>query len=301
MLWVRTRSFACSPEPRVEYGGVMMTAEPQESRSTSPFQEFFRTEAAGGALLVACACAALIVANSAWADAYHRLSGDDDRHCRGRACAVAHRASVDQRRAHGGLLSPCRTGDQTRGACRRTGVPAPGGAADCRSDRRHGRPGFHLFPDERRRNGVARVGDSHGDRHRLRARRTGTRRAPSPKRAQDLPGGPGHRGRHGGGVGDRALLHGRHRVGRPGDGGPHPAVAHRPERSSHPAPDALSGSGSRALVLCARVRRARHDRRRAARLCDSDPNAHQRRRSSRPRLAACWTISIARRPAICSC
>jgi NhaA family Na+:H+ antiporter len=51
----------------------MMTAEPQESRSTSPFQEFFRTEAAGGALLVGCACAALIVANSGWADAYHRL------------------------------------------------------------------------------------------------------------------------------------------------------------------------------------------------------------------------------------
>ena len=51
----------------------MMTAEPPESRSTSPFQEFFRTEAAGGALLVACACTALIVANSAWADAYHGL------------------------------------------------------------------------------------------------------------------------------------------------------------------------------------------------------------------------------------
>ena len=50
-----------------------MTAEPLESRSTSPFQEFFRTEAAGGALLVACACAALFVANSDWADAYHRL------------------------------------------------------------------------------------------------------------------------------------------------------------------------------------------------------------------------------------
>ena len=47
-----------------------MTAEPQELRSTSPFREFFRTEAAGGALLVACACAALIVANSDWADAY---------------------------------------------------------------------------------------------------------------------------------------------------------------------------------------------------------------------------------------
>ena len=50
-----------------------MTAEPEESRSTNPFQEFFRTEAAGGALLVACACAALIVANSVWADTYHRL------------------------------------------------------------------------------------------------------------------------------------------------------------------------------------------------------------------------------------
>ena len=50
-----------------------MTAEPQDSRSTSPFQEFFRTEAAGGALLVTCACAALVVANSGWAGAYHRL------------------------------------------------------------------------------------------------------------------------------------------------------------------------------------------------------------------------------------
>jgi len=50
-----------------------MYVEPEDSRPTSPFQEFFRTEAAGGALLVACACAALVVANSAWADAYHRL------------------------------------------------------------------------------------------------------------------------------------------------------------------------------------------------------------------------------------
>ena len=50
-----------------------MTVESQESHSTGPFQEFFRTEAAAGALLVACTCAALVVANSAWADAYHRL------------------------------------------------------------------------------------------------------------------------------------------------------------------------------------------------------------------------------------
>jgi NhaA family Na+:H+ antiporter len=50
-----------------------MTVEPRESASTSSFQEFFRTEAATGALLVACACAALIAANSPWADVYHRL------------------------------------------------------------------------------------------------------------------------------------------------------------------------------------------------------------------------------------
>src|SRR4029450_9887575 len=50
-----------------------MSVAPEDSRPTNPFQEFFRTEAAGGALLVACACAALVVANSSWADAYHSL------------------------------------------------------------------------------------------------------------------------------------------------------------------------------------------------------------------------------------
>jgi NhaA family Na+:H+ antiporter len=50
-----------------------MSAEPRAPRSTNPFQEFFRTAAAGGAVLVACACAALVVANSAWADSYQHL------------------------------------------------------------------------------------------------------------------------------------------------------------------------------------------------------------------------------------
>ncbi len=45
----------------------------REPRSTSPFQEFFRTEAAGGASLVVCAFAALLMANSRWADAYDML------------------------------------------------------------------------------------------------------------------------------------------------------------------------------------------------------------------------------------
>ncbi|MEO8257016.1 MAG: Na+/H+ antiporter NhaA [Acidobacteriota bacterium] len=50
-----------------------MAIEAHDSSASSPFQEFFRTEAATGALLVACACAALAMANSPWADAYHRL------------------------------------------------------------------------------------------------------------------------------------------------------------------------------------------------------------------------------------
>jgi NhaA family Na+:H+ antiporter len=39
----------------------------------TPFHAFFRTEAAGGALLVACACVAFGLANSAGSDSYYRL------------------------------------------------------------------------------------------------------------------------------------------------------------------------------------------------------------------------------------
>lgn len=47
--------------------------EAQGSPPTSFFQEFLRTETAAGALLVICACAALVAANSPWADPYARL------------------------------------------------------------------------------------------------------------------------------------------------------------------------------------------------------------------------------------
>jgi NhaA family Na+:H+ antiporter len=43
----------------------------RESHST--FQEFFRTEAVAGALLVICAAAALVISNSPWADPYNAL------------------------------------------------------------------------------------------------------------------------------------------------------------------------------------------------------------------------------------
>ena len=51
----------------------MSTHRSEPSAPSRPFQEFFTTEAASGALLFACAAAALAVGNSPWADGYHRL------------------------------------------------------------------------------------------------------------------------------------------------------------------------------------------------------------------------------------
>jgi NhaA family Na+:H+ antiporter len=43
------------------------------SASLGAFHTFFKTEAAGGILLVVCACAGLVAANSGWAHGYHTL------------------------------------------------------------------------------------------------------------------------------------------------------------------------------------------------------------------------------------
>ncbi len=51
----------------------MITAGTSPRDPAGPFQEFFRTKAASGALLVACAGFALVIANSPWAEAYDRL------------------------------------------------------------------------------------------------------------------------------------------------------------------------------------------------------------------------------------
>jgi Na+:H+ antiporter, NhaA family len=50
----------------------MIQGMPAASR-TQPFQQFFRTEAAGGVVLLLAALAALVAANSPWAAAYHAL------------------------------------------------------------------------------------------------------------------------------------------------------------------------------------------------------------------------------------
>ena len=61
------------PSASALWHSVLMAIEYRDSPPPSPFQEFFRTEAATGALLVVCAAAALVVANSGWADAYQRF------------------------------------------------------------------------------------------------------------------------------------------------------------------------------------------------------------------------------------
>jgi len=50
-----------------------MKVQAEKPATTSPFQEFFRTEAATGALLVLCAAIALMIANSPWGYVYHRV------------------------------------------------------------------------------------------------------------------------------------------------------------------------------------------------------------------------------------
>jgi hypothetical protein len=51
----------------------MVTRNRMAVASASVFQQFVKTEAAGGVLLLASAGAALAAANSPWADTYHRL------------------------------------------------------------------------------------------------------------------------------------------------------------------------------------------------------------------------------------
>src|SRR5688572_18773675 len=180
-------------------GGFRVGLQPirefsQESHSTGPSQEFFRTEAAAGALLVVCACAALVAANSGWADAYHRLwempvviAGG------GHGLSLTLHQWINdglmavffllvgleiKREALAGELA----------SLKHAALPYRG------RDRRHARTCVHLCPRKRRRNRGARLGDPHGDGHCFRAGHLGVSGAPRAKWPQGLSRGPGHRG-----------------------------------------------------------------------------------------------------------
>ena len=77
------------------------------------FQRFFRTETAGGSVLLLFGIAALVLANSPFAEAYERLWQVRLTVGIGERLAVADAASVDQRWADGGVFSVGRIGDQT--------------------------------------------------------------------------------------------------------------------------------------------------------------------------------------------
>ena len=198
--------------------------------STSFFQQFFRTEAAGGLLLLACAGAALVAANSPWADAY-TLSGR-----RRSAVGAGGHDSVAQLHQwiNDGLMAtvlpPGRPGNQAGGAGRGACVTAPGRAADRGRDRWHGRA------RHRSTSASAAAGMATSAAGRSRWQRTSPSRlgfwhgcTPRAGRPQGVPGGAGDRGRHGSRPGDRALLYARDRVGCPRHGRAYACGAYRPQ------------------------------------------------------------------------
>ena len=297
-LDVRTGSFVCSPEPRascefcpptrwpVEYGGVMTTADlksrGQRVRSRSSFEPK-RPEAR-------CLSPAR-ARRSSWpiprgltpTTACGRRRSPLPR----AGTAVADAASVDQRRADGGLLPPRRAGDQTRGDRRRAGVAAPGGAADRRRDRRHGRPGVIYVADERRRRwrrAAGRFPWRPTSPSRWACWRCGAARAQSGSRSfwlalaivDDM-----------GAVLVIALFYtASHRVGRAGDGGPVLLCSLRSNVLRVRQADALPRPGCRALVLSCTSRACTRRSRACCSRSRFRPGPASTRRSSRPRLGA---------------
>ena len=120
----------------------------------------------------------------------------------------------DQRRPHGRVLLPRRARDQARGAGRRAGAHAAGGAA--RRPRRSA--GWSCRPCIYARRSTRRPGAAAGE---SRWRRTSPSRSacwrcsgPRPGGAQGLPAGARDRRRHRRGAGDRAVLHAPDSLGR---------------------------------------------------------------------------------------
>ena len=162
-------------------------------------QEFFRTEAGTGALLVFCACVALGAANSPWADLYHRLWATpiviaggahalsltlhpwiDD----GLMAVFLLLVGLEIKREvlAGELASP-----------RQAALPIAGALGGMVMTRLQS-----ISWPERGRHRGTRMGDSHGDRHRVRARDPGAGRTSRAGWTRNCLRRPGHRGRYGG-------------------------------------------------------------------------------------------------------
>ncbi len=181
--------------------------EPPIRQIVRPFQEFFQIEASSGIVLIAVTVIALIWANSPWAERYFQLWETE-------AGIVFGQFHLEMHLSHwinDGLMAiffflvgleikrEILVGELS--------TPKKALAADCRGDRRDDFPRCHLSGHQRGHGGSGRLGHPHGDRHRLCPGCAGAARQPRADLAQDLPGGPGDRGRSGCGAGDRGLLH----------------------------------------------------------------------------------------------
>ena len=187
------------------------------------FQQFFKTQAGGGALLVACACAALVAANSGWANVYNRLWATPITVGAG-GHPVADASSGDQRRVDGDLLPAGRSRDQARSL-----------AGALLAARRHCRLPVRSagWPSRRqlRSDGGAGLRLADGPfRWRPTSPPSGLWRWSAPSRpASRSFGRAGHRRRYRRRAGDRDLLCGPDRLACSGNGRPVPVVSHRLE------------------------------------------------------------------------
>ena len=204
-------------------------------------------------------------------------------------------ARVGQRRADGGLLLRRRPRDQARARRGRAARPAARRAAGDRRARRDDRARARLRRVQPRRRGRRRLGHPDGHRHRVRGRRAQPARQPRAVAAEAVPARARDRRRHRRDPRDRRLLLRRARRA---------ALGRRGRRSSAPwcccarSASAASGRtwslGVGAVAVGARVRRARHDRRRRRSACSrrrsrsasptwSTPTSSPTSRRSRPR------------------
>ena len=170
------------------------------------FQDFFRTEAASGLVLLVAAVVALAAANSPWAPAYDafwqtRLVAGPEAHP---LSLTAQQWVNDALMAVFFLLVGLEIKREL--LVGELSTPPPGGAALRRRAGRRRGAGPPL-PGARPGRGARRLGDSDGHRHRLRAGRAGAGGARRAGRAQGVPRRAGDRRRHGRGAGDRPLLH----------------------------------------------------------------------------------------------